>query len=146
MFLQEISTISYEDIEKFRQQIDNDGNFNRKVGENLLLLLDRQDQFEKSSMLGKLFSHYIRGVLDYDDFLRLATCVDRASVKDLRLLPDYYVNFESLDFQTVQDLYSSGLASIEKPRTLGSAVTRDPLVKFVRNDAGGRLAQILAAN
>ena len=57
LFLQEISTISYEDIEKFRQQIDNDGNFNRKVGENLLLLLDRQDQFEKSSMLGKLFSH-----------------------------------------------------------------------------------------
>jgi len=57
LFLHEISTISYEDIEKFRQQIDNDGNFNRKVGENLLLLLDRQDQFEKSSMLGKLFSH-----------------------------------------------------------------------------------------
>ncbi len=144
-FMQPVSTVSDEAREKFRQRIENDSSYRREVEETLLLLLDRQDHLGKPPMLGKLFLRHMEGNLSYDEFLRLARCVDRASVQDLHELPNYYANFESLSFQTVQDLYSSGLASIDSGR-FGSSVLDDPLVRVVRNDAGARLAEILAAN
>jgi len=107
--------------DKFRVKMEADPAFRRKVGENLILLLERHDHFDKSSLLGKVFAKYISGEIDYDFFLRIATSVDRLPINDLRRLPSYnermaaydgtsgesFVNVLNAD--TCQSLYTSGL-------------------------------------
>jgi hypothetical protein len=109
--------------DEFRARIEGDPEFRREVGENLVLLLERHDHFEKSKLLGKVFAAQISGDIDYDTFLRIATAIDRAPIADLRRLPDYKKRLDSYDGKsgesfvnalsgdTCQSLYTSGLVS-----------------------------------
>ena len=53
---------------EFRSAMDANPDFRRKVGESLVLLLERHDHFDKSMLLGKVFSEYLCGRIDYDRF------------------------------------------------------------------------------
>jgi hypothetical protein len=59
-----------------------DPSYCRNVGETLVLLLDRQEDFEKAFMLGKAFVGYVKGLIQYETFLRLAAAIDQAFIND----------------------------------------------------------------
>lgn len=142
-FLQAAATISDSDRVKFQEKIAADPEFCRKVGENLVLLLDRQDNMDKARILGKVFSGYLRGVIVYDSFLKIASAVDRALISDLKSLEGHYRNMQSydpkagkpfaafLDDETSQSLYTAGLVRSEgytedtyHPNEIGSQLIR----------------------
>ncbi len=120
-FLQATAAVSDSDRVKFREKIAADPEFCRKIGENLVLLLDRHDNMDKAHILGKVFSGYLRGVIDYDSFLKIASAVDRALISDLKSLEGHYRNIQSydpkagkpfaafLDDEMSQSLYTAGL-------------------------------------
>ena len=55
-----------------------------KLGETLVLILDRLDDMEKPEMVAKMFAAFVRGKINLDVFRRLASAIDLGSVDDLR--------------------------------------------------------------
>ncbi|MCR5890397.1 hypothetical protein LRS06_21960 [Hymenobacter sp. J193] len=85
-FLLELKNVSVDERYRFVRDMDGDPAFKKKVGAKLILLLDRVDDLEKASVLGKLFRAYLVGRADYVLFGRLASIVDRAYLPDLAQL------------------------------------------------------------
>ncbi|WP_016949150.1 hypothetical protein [Anabaena sp. PCC 7108] len=124
-FLYGTATVSEEDREKFKNDISNDQELSQKVGETLILLLDRHEDFEKSLILGKIFAGYMKGEIDYITFSKLAHIIDRAFIDDLKNLEKYYSKSNEyepscgkpfstfLDNETCQSLYAVGLIRAE---------------------------------
>jgi len=124
-FLAGTDAVSVSERDEFREMIQQDKSFAKKVGENLVLLLDRHEDFDKAFILGKVFARYMKGLIQYDQFLRIAKSIEIAYVGDLISLPDYYDKIKSynpelhrpfssiLDDETSQSLYSSGLVRSE---------------------------------
>ena len=90
LFIQEFETITAKEKESLLNKINEDEKFQERVGETLILLLDRFDHFAKPKMLAQLFNGYLGGEIDYDKFQRLSTSVDRAFMPDLERLLSYY--------------------------------------------------------
>ena len=124
-FLAGTSNIPDEKRSQFLEELQDDPEFSKRVGENLVLLLERHEDFEKSSILGKVFSRYVCGDIEYDQFLKLAKSIELAFIGDLQNLHTYYERIQSydstqgkpfndwLDDQTCQSLYLSGLIRSE---------------------------------
>jgi hypothetical protein len=122
-FLTGTSNVSDSERAKFQAEIQADAGFSRKVGEGLVLLLDRQEDFDKAYILGKAFSRYMRGHIQYEQFLKMAKSIELAYIGDLKCLAKHYERIKSydpesgksfsdfLDDHTGQSLYSSGLVS-----------------------------------
>ena len=59
-FLQELSDTTEEERKKFLQGFEDNPQEQRRVGENLMLLLDRLDDLGKPTMIAKLLKAYVR--------------------------------------------------------------------------------------
>ena len=71
-FLLGTADVSEEDKEKIKNNIHLEEGFAQKVGQNLMLLLERHESFEKSFLLGKAFALYIKNGIDYETFQRVS--------------------------------------------------------------------------
>lgn len=56
----------------------------KKVGESLILLIDRFSDFDKPEILSHCFLAYLRGQLTLENFLRLGNAIDFSYSPDLR--------------------------------------------------------------
>ncbi|SRR6266568_1789529 len=72
--------------EQFGKEHLSDRRKAKKLGDAIVLILDKLDDFEKPEMLAKLFAGLMRRQISYDAFRRLATGIDIASVEDLKAL------------------------------------------------------------
>lgn len=128
---------------QFVRDLELDSGLRTKVGESLLLILERGDHFDKASIIGKIFVARLRDDIDEGTFYRLATVVNNASIPDLRTLELSYGKIasynavagnrftEHLDDDTSQSLYNLGLVRAEglaeiiyRPNQLGSQLIR----------------------
>jgi len=109
-FLSEITDIAEQERKKFVRQLDKDKEFKRKVGENVILLLERLDDMDKLEIVGKLFKAYILGRIQFTNFQRLASAVERIYLPDLSELKKHY-SHESTDDLVSQRLAVNGLLS-----------------------------------
>lgn len=144
-FLLGTQSISNDEREKFLGKLNGDSKFSKNVGESLVLLLERQDNLEKSLILGKLFSRYVRSHIEYKIFLKLAKAVEVAFIDDLRNLGKYYASIDGYDPKqgkpfsnwlnddVSQSLYTSGLIRSE-------GVTENT---YYPNDVGKELLRCL---
>jgi hypothetical protein len=55
-----------------------------KLGETLVLLLDRLDDMEKPHMVAQVFAAFVRGKITFEVFRRLAAAIDLGSLEDLK--------------------------------------------------------------
>lgn len=143
LFLQGSSEVTEDERHQFRERMVSDPSYCRNVGETLVLLLNRQEDFEKAFILGKAFAGYEKGIIQYETFLRLAAAIDKAFIGDLRNLELYYSKIntydaklgkpfsEFLDDATCQSLYNIGLVRSDgyvedtyHPNELGSTLIR----------------------
>jgi hypothetical protein len=142
-FLSGMRGVSEEERGQFRDKISADPHFAKKVGEALILLLERHEDFEKSLILGKVFAGYMKGTINYETFAKLANVIDRAFIIDLKNLEIYYSKLNSydsslgkpfvefLDDATCQSLYNAGLIrnegyyeDIYHPNQIGEAFVK----------------------
>jgi hypothetical protein len=82
-FVGSIATISSEERAAFMKRLDGNPEQLRKVGETIVLAINKLDDMEKPELLGKIFRAYVRGVITNDQFRRLTAAVDAALVSDL---------------------------------------------------------------
>jgi hypothetical protein len=79
---------TFDDLEKLgfvREHLD-DPHKAKKLGNAIVLMLDKLDDLEKTELLAKMFGALVRKHIDYSDFRRLAAGVDRAFIEDLKIL------------------------------------------------------------
>jgi len=69
--------------ERFAAQVHDDPGFAHRVGEQILLLVDRLDDARKPVVLGHAFSQVVKGHLTFDEFLEVAAAIDRCLLTDL---------------------------------------------------------------
>lgn len=85
-FLLNLKTVPIEVRENFRNKIADDPKFKKKLGENLIVVLDRLDDFDKPEMIAKTFECYMSEKITYADFRKIASAIDSAFIDDLKFL------------------------------------------------------------
>jgi hypothetical protein len=95
-FLAPLNSIPQEVRYEFLRELEADPEKRKRVGEHLLLLLDRMDDLNKPEFLSKAFAAYISGRISYHEFRQLGFAIDRCTLDDLLTLCDqveYRPNF-----------------------------------------------------
>lgn len=90
VFLQGMSETTHEQRQAFVSEIEADPKYQQRVGETIIMLLDRLDHIDKSRLIARVFSACVKGEIDYDEFLRISTAVERAFIGDLNDLLHYF--------------------------------------------------------
>jgi len=89
------------------EKIDTDPNYKTKVGEKLLHIIDKCEDSEKATYIGKLFQCYIEEKMDYENFLRASKCIELTFLHDLKgFIKDKWNNME---MEEAGDLVGAGL-------------------------------------
>lgn len=88
-FFYELDQISFQKRIDFVAEIQNNPKQEKKVGEHLLILLERIDDMNKPQLLAKIFAAFIEEKIDFEMFVRLASTVDRSLVSDLIMLKEF---------------------------------------------------------
>ena len=105
-FLYETDKISDEKKAKFQAEIEQNPNYRNQIGEKLLIIIDKIDDNDKSTIIGKLFRKYIEEEIDLDVFQRLASTIVNSFLPDLKILYKYkekpqWRSFTSTSLQNV---------------------------------------------
>ena len=79
---------SPDERKAFTDKVEKSGNAER-LGEAVLLMLDKVDEIEKPAIIGRLIAAHMRGVLERSVAFRLCSMVNRAYYGDLKLLCDF---------------------------------------------------------
>ncbi len=90
-FLLGLSEVDPAERTKFLEGVEQ-RNETQKLGETLLLLLDRLDDFTKPVLLAKIFRAYIQRGFDLSTFRRLSTVVDRLPPEAHEALRAFYAS------------------------------------------------------
>ena len=85
-FLFALEQVSKTDREDFSRKIDSNAKFKRRVGEHLLVTLEKLDILDKPVYLARCFDCFIAGDIDHEYFVDLANIIERSTVHDLRAL------------------------------------------------------------
>jgi hypothetical protein len=96
--------------EEFVRKVERKGD-GRRLGETVLLLLERMDDLSKPVIVGRLLAAAAREDMSLPEALRVSRIVDRAFVEDLRLLPDFTDDKVQPDAAVADALFSAGLLS-----------------------------------
>ena len=88
-FLNGIKDINPQKRKKEIDKIDSSKKYRIKVGEKLLYILDRSDDYEKAEYIAKLFVTLLEEKISYDDFIRGSNAINTLSIPDFRLFLSY---------------------------------------------------------
>jgi hypothetical protein len=86
-FLFELKDIPQSKREEFITELESK-NETKKAGEKLLITLNRLNDDDKASIIGKLLKKTILGKITFNDFKRLTHIIDNTYLEDLELLKD----------------------------------------------------------
>jgi len=83
-----LGELTEDEKQKWRKRVAESPEESRKVGETLLLVIDRMTDMDKPELLGILFLACLDAVIDGEQFCRLARAVDVAYLPDIQRLLD----------------------------------------------------------
>lgn len=88
-FLKQCGDLPIEDRQKFVIKNFKDKEAQEKTQETIYLILDHLDNLEKPELIGKCFKAWVLGEIDFAQFQRLAWCIERAHISDLKEVPGF---------------------------------------------------------
>jgi hypothetical protein len=149
-FFQALSKVSLDERQAFYTSLGSESD-RRRVGEALLLLLERLDDMAKPELVARVFRALIRREIDRAQFDRMASAIDRIHLSRLPTLlqfyaqPDQQFDTGSEDAEAYQELAFVGLVRLSvrissgmfDPAMAGGSAT------YVQNQLGTLLAGIL---
>lgn len=86
-FLFEIKKIKHKERQKFLKELEE--KTGQKAGEVWMMLLDRLDNMNKPKIIANLLKAKVKNQIKINEFLRLATIVDKAYIGDLKKLNSF---------------------------------------------------------
>lgn len=116
-FLTQIKSVPVEERINFIEEIESKKNENIKVGQTLLLIIDKLDDLDKARIIGNLFKATIKKQINYDEFMRLSSIVQKAFNADLLKLSsssyyeestkDHFISIGLMKLKLGKDLIKS---------------------------------------
>lgn len=95
-FLFELKDIPIEKREKLLDKMNADEKYSSKLGEKIMLYLDKTEEYDKASIIGKLYSCVLKEKIDRETFERLCFMLDKVFIDDLIFLKRLHENEEDL--------------------------------------------------
>ena len=131
-FISELKNISASKRNEMIEKMNRSGKFKTKVGEKLLYIIDKCDDHEKSQTIACLFSSFLLGNINYDEFLRAAHIINQLMIDDLKWFIEsgwengdswkyndhQYYEHGYLKIDEVGNIATSGLFEIVSPEIL----------------------------
>ncbi|HCY74338.1 MAG TPA: hypothetical protein DHV28_00320 [Ignavibacteriales bacterium] len=144
-FLKYLPKNNDESRAKFKNKIQSDPEYSKKIGEHLIIILDRYDHLTKAEYLSKIFSAYLNEKINQQSFMRLSTAIEKVFIEDLNNLDSYYKkNLVEVDEYILQNLYQAGLVGFSFSR-IQSEIDKMLAHSFyyVKNDFGVLLCNVI---
>ena len=164
LFLQPLGEVPDEDRLAFAQKLEENPETKTHVGETVIMLLDRFDDFHKARWAGQLFSFVVAGRIQYKEFVRLNNSIDRAFISDLDQMLDCFRKSKPQKYHRGKEqplwqaLYLAGLANFESksgfarglaggvgpsPRPMTEDAEIDTETRYFPNSVARRLSELL---
>lgn len=86
LFLCELEKVPQEVRNEMIYKLESDRSYERHVGEDLALILDRLDAVNKAQLIGRVFSVYCQGKIDSTMLQRLIFAIDKIPNVELKRL------------------------------------------------------------
>lgn len=113
-----LSGMTKEEKENWeRKNIKNEKD-KKRIGEKLLLLVDKYTDLEKAEILGEVFKACIRGALNSQDVFDIGDAVEKCRLNDLRMLKDAKEEREI----SLGELVPAGLAVMQTNFSTGTTL------------------------
>lgn len=132
LLLQSLSECSLDQRKKFSLKIDQNPDEKQKVGEAVIVLLDKIDDMDKPKIIGNIFKAYINEFIDYPEFFKLSSIINKIILQDLILLKNSSGN---LPMEISENLAFNGLMHIgilDEPLTFDKTHI-SPSLFYVKN-------------
>lgn len=112
LFLYELNSISVNERNKFFKELDSAKK--KRIFSQLILVLDKHDQFKKSEVQGKLFKAFIKGFVTFSEYSHLSYAINSMNIDNLKALASYYCSVSSINATDIlQHFISLQLVSID---------------------------------
>ena len=111
LFLKELDGIPDDKKEEVTKNIQNNSGYAEKVGETIIILLEKFDETEKARLLARLFSSYIRKKITYDEFSRYSFGISLVLLQDIMNLLSYYKGEKDEHLVDWESLHQGGFSS-----------------------------------
>ena len=82
-FLENIKDIDKTQRKKIINKIDSSNKYKIKVGEKLLYILDKAEDYEKTSIIGIFFKAFLQEKINYAQFLKICQIIDRVTKDEI---------------------------------------------------------------
>jgi hypothetical protein len=113
LFIYELKDLTPEEREKQIKKIETSSKYKSSIGEKLLMIIDKTNDSEKSSLIGKLFLHCLKNEMSYGEFIR---CTDIINNIDVVLLNEAInSDYTEIPIDQEDDLVSSGMFAFRPP-------------------------------
>ena len=114
-FLYQLKDIPLEKRIEFGNRIRRDGEYRRKVGENLLLIIEKLDALSKADMVGRVYRAHLEGEIGTETLERLVSAIERVHLHDIERLQRFYASEvdDSYEDEQLQNLAFAGLVRIQ---------------------------------
>jgi hypothetical protein len=106
-----VSNLSKDEINDFNLHFESDREYQIRVAEHLTLIIDRLDDLEKTKLLAKAFSGFIRDKIDFVQFRRIARAIERCMIEDLKEVHNFERANDAFS-EITYELAASGLIEL----------------------------------
>ncbi len=120
-FLSGLSDVPIEERKKFLVNLENDPNFKQKVGEYLIILLDKLDDLNKPIWLANAFKAFCNAEIDSIQFQCLGYAIDKVLFCEISYLEAFFKTkqdtkeiYENYDEIASQNFLNAGLACSDR--------------------------------
>lgn len=115
IFLWNLKDISLIERNKLIEKLERDSDYKIDVGEKIILLLERVDDFEKPKIIAKSFKAYLNDKISYIQLQKINFAIDHLFIGDLNEFNIFYHNAEyKMDESTHQNLSLCGFAYLHQ--------------------------------
>lgn len=113
-FLGPLGAVDPDRRRRMLEELNADPGFVGRVGEHLILLLNRLDSLDKATMMGRAFKAYLEGRVNGAMLQRLNYVIDRVVMTDVPYIRPFAENPEgaNLSAAALQGLVNAGLAHV----------------------------------
>ena len=118
-FITESERIPFEKKAEFKKKIISSPEQFNRLGENLLLLLERMSDVERPAIMATMFLAFLDGLIDQDTLRRMWEAIADAYIDDIKALLGYPTTVPN-NFH-LRYLYKTGLTELESGKTIDSA-------------------------
>lgn len=143
IFLNGCSSIPQQELEKFIDEIKSDPKERQKVGENLFLLLDKFEQFDKCDALAQVFGAYVRGKITREEFDHYSYALNNINIKNIKVLRSFYYEDKRLiDPDLLMGFANVGLVRYDQSSFYNPSLTKSQ--SFKENKWGKKFLEIIS--